>query len=162
MRHVGNAARSQSGTAALETMVVMSFLFTLIFGFVHICMFVVTKSMTNYAAFTASRALLVGGTPPLSAAAAMNLGARQVMSEIQWWGQGNAFADQARALMLVQTNQQGPRLAGGRRRRGVRVTYLVPFGFPVFRGGLGLVRAVGFAPTITTPHTNVREEGDNR
>ena len=30
----------------------MSFLFTLIFGFVHICMFVVTKSMTNYAAFT--------------------------------------------------------------------------------------------------------------
>ncbi len=61
MRHVGNAARSQAGTAALETMVVMSFLFTLIFGFVHICMFVVTKSMANYAAFTASRALLVGG-----------------------------------------------------------------------------------------------------
>jgi len=161
MRQARTARRGQAGTAALETMIVMSFLFTLIFGFVHICLFVVTKSMTNYAAFTASRALLVGGTAPLSAAAAMNLGARQVMSELQWWGQGNAYADQARALMLVQTNQQGPRLAGGRRRRGVRVTYLLPFGYPVFRGGLGLVRAVGFAPT-TTSHTSVPEEGDNR
>ena len=150
MRHPRNAARSQSGTAALETMIVMSFLFTLIFGFVHICMFVVTKSMTNYAAFTASRALLVGGS--------RDLAARQVMSEIQWW-EGGVFANQAR--LLIQTNQRGPRLAGGRRRRGVRVSYLLPFGYPVFRGGLGLVRVVGFAPT-TTPHTSVPEEGDNR
>ena len=46
----------QAGQAALETMIVMGFLFTLIFGFVHICMFVATKSLTNYAAFTAARA----------------------------------------------------------------------------------------------------------
>lgn len=142
--------RRDAGTAALETMVVMSFLFTLIFGFVHICMFVVTKSVTNYAAFTGARALLVGGN--------RDVAARQVMSEIQWWS-GGAFANQAR--VLVQSNQQGPRLAGGRRRRGVRVSYFVPFGYPVFRGGLGLVRAIGFAPTAT-PHTSVPEVGDNR
>ncbi len=145
--------RREAGTAALETMFVMTFLFTFIFGFVHICLFVVAKSVTNYAAFTASRALLVGGS--------RDLAARQVMSETQWWGQGNVYADQLRALLVIQTNQQGPRLAGGRRRRGVRVSYLMPFGYPVFRGGLGLVRVVGFAPT-TTPHTSVPEAGDNR
>ena len=58
-----------------------------------------------------------------------------------------------------QQNQNGPRLADGRRRRGVRATYLLPFGYPIFRsglGGLGLVRAIGFAP-VTTPHTGVPE-----
>ncbi len=38
-----STVRREAGTAALETMVVMSFLFTLIFGFIHICLFVVTK-----------------------------------------------------------------------------------------------------------------------
>ena len=128
----------------------MSFLFTLIFGFVHICMFVVTKSVTNYAAFTGARALMVGGN--------RDFAARQVMSEVQWWT-GGVLANQAR--VLVQSDQQGPRYARGVRRRGVRVSYFLPFGYPVFRGGLGLVRAIGFAPT-TTPHTSVPEEGDNR
>jgi hypothetical protein len=131
-------------------MIVMSFLLTLIFGFVHLCMFVVTKSVTNYAAFTASRAMLVGGSRELAA--------RQVMSEIQWWD-GGLVANMAR--VVIQQNQQGPRLADGRRRRGVRVTYFLPFGYPVFRGGLGVVRAIGFAP-VSTPHTSVPEEGDNR
>jgi hypothetical protein len=144
--------RRQAGTAALETMVVMSFLFTLIFGFVHICMFVVTKSMTNYAAFTASRALMVGGGSVMR-----DLAARQVMSEIQWW-EGGLFANMAR--LAVQENQQGPLHARNVRRRGVRVTYLVPFGYPLFHGSFLPIRAVGFAPT-TTPHTGVREEGDN-
>ncbi len=131
----------------------MSFLFTLIFGFVHICMFVVTKSMTNYAAFAASRALLVGGSREWAA--------RQVMSEIQLWPGGLA-ANMAR--VIVQERQNGPRLANGRRRRGVRVSYFVPAGFPIFRtglGGLGVVRAIGFAP-VTTPHTGVPEQGDQR
>ena len=150
MRRRRSAERRQAGTAALETMVVMSFLFTLIFGFVHICMFIVTKSVTNYAAFTGARALMVGGN--------RDLAARQVMSEVQWWA-GGVLANQAR--VLVQSNQQGPRYARGVRRRGVRVSYFLPFGYPVFRGGLGLVRAIGFAPT-TTPHTSVPEEGDNR
>lgn len=145
-----SAMQREAGTAALETMVVMTFLFTLIFGFVHICLFVVTKSVTNYAAFTASRALMVGGS--------RDMAARQVMSEVQWWG-GGMLANQAR--VLVQSNQQGPRLAGGRRRRGVRVTYFLPFGYPVFRGGLGLVRAIGFAPAAQ-PHTGVPEAGDNK
>ncbi len=134
-------------------MVVMSFLLTLIFGVVHLGTFVLTKSMTNYAAFTASRALLVGGSRELAA--------RQVMSEVQWWSGGIA-ANMAR--VVVQERQNGPRLADGRRRRGVRVTYLLPFGYPIFRsglGGLGLVRAIGFAP-VTTPHTGIPEEGDQR
>lgn len=150
MRQGRSAERRQAGTAALETMIVMSFLFTLIFGFVHICMFVVTKSVTNYAAFTGARALMVGGN--------RDFAARQVMSEVQWWT-GGVLANQAR--VLVQSDQQGPRYARGVRRRGVRVSYFLPFGYPVFRGGLGLVRAIGFAPT-TTPHTSVPEEGDNR
>lgn len=153
MKQKRTARRGQAGTAALETMIVMSFLFTLIFGFVHICLFVVTKSMTNYAAFTASRAMLVGG-----GRIQYELAARQVMSEIQWWGGGLA----ANMLRVgVQTNQQGPRHARGVRRRGVRVTYLLPFGYPLFRSRFVLVRAVGFAPT-TTPHTGVLEEGDNK
>ena len=64
-------------------------------------------------------------------------------------------------LLVVQTDQQGPRHARGVRRRGVRVTYLLPFGYPVFRNNILPVRAVGFAPT-TTPHTGVPEEGDNK
>lgn len=128
----------------------MSFLFTLIFGFVHICMFVVTKSMTNYAAFTTSRALLVGGNS--------GLGARQVMSEIQWWA-GGAFVNDAK--VTIQQNQLGPR-HGTKRRRGVRITYPLPFGYPIFRSGLGTVRAIGFAPTVEHPHTEIPEEGDNK
>jgi hypothetical protein len=131
-------------------MVVMSFLFTLIFGFVHICMFVVTKSMTNYAAFTGARAMLVGGS--------RDLAARQVMSEIQWWA-GGAFANTAR--ISIQANQLGPR-HGTKRRSGVRITYPLPFGYPIFRSGLGTVRAIGFAPTVKKSHTQVPEEGDNK
>ena len=128
----------------------MSFLFTLIFGFVHICMFVVTKSMTNYAAWTGARAMLVGENKDLAA--------RQVMSEIQWWS-GGALANSVR--IKVQANQLGPRLEGGKRRSGVRVTYPLPFGYPIFRSGLGSVRAVGFAPTVEHSHDEIAEEGDN-
>jgi hypothetical protein len=148
-----SAKKGQAGTAALETMVVMSFLFTLIFGFVHICMFVVTKSMTNYAAFTAARAFLVD-----SSTTNREGSARQVMSEIQWWSGGIA-GNMLR--VAVQSNKDGPRLVDGRRRRGIRVTYLLPFGYPIFRGGLGLVHAVGFAPTVEKSHSEVKEEGDN-
>lgn len=153
MRQRPGARRRQAGTAALETMIVMSFLFTLIFGFVHICMFVVTKSMTNYAAFTVSRVLLVDDSRTNR-----ELAGRQVMSEIQWWPGGLA-ANLAR--VAIQQNQLGPRHAGNRRRTGVRVSYFLPFGYPVFRGGLGVVRAIGFAP-VTTPHTSVPEVGDQR
>jgi Flp pilus assembly protein TadG len=149
MSRTVRARRHEAGTAALETMVVMSFLFTLIFGFVQICMFVMTRSMTNYAAFTASRAMMVGGN--------RDFAARQVMSEVQWWPGGIA-ANSLR--VLVQQNQLGPRLPNNQRRRGVRVTYLLPFGYPIFRG-LGPVRAVGFAPT-SPDHSEIREEGDNK
>jgi len=128
----------------------MSFLFTLIFGFVHICMFVVTKELTNYAAFTGARALLVGGN--------RDSAARQVMSEIQWWAGGAAVNN---AQVTIQENQLGPR-HGTKRRSGVRITYPLPFGYPIFREGLGMVRAIGFAPTVEHPHTEVPEEGDNK
>jgi hypothetical protein len=131
-------------------MVVMSFLFTLIFGFVHICMFVVTKSVTNYAAFTASRAWLVGGPPEFAA--------HQVMSEIQWWA-GGAIANGAK--VKIQQNQLGPR-HGSRRRNGIRITYPLPFGYPIFREGLGTVHAIGFAPTVEHQHSEISEEGDNK
>lgn len=140
----------EAGQAALETMIVMFFLFTLIFGFVHICMFAATKSFTNYAAFTAARADLVGGN--------RNTAAWQVMSEIQWWPGGWAAN---RARVVIQSGQWGPKYQGGRRRKGIRVTYALPFGYPVFRGGLGTVRAVGFSPSETA-HTSVPETGDNQ
>src|SRR5262245_13483073 len=127
----GKARRrpGESGTAALETMMVMSFLFIIIFGFVFLCLFVVTKSMTNYAAFAAARAAMVSDRR-----ADFELAARQVTSEVQWWP-GGAYAQR----VLIQKNQRGPRLARNVRRRGVRVTYLLPFGYPVFSGGgLGL------------------------
>lgn len=144
------ALRSQTGTAALETMVVMSFLFTLIFGFVHISMFVVTKELTNYAAFTASRALLVGGNSKLAA--------QQVLSEIQWWA-GGASANLSK--ISIQQNQLGPRY-GSKRRNGVKITYPLPFGYPIFRDGLGTVRAIGFAPTVEHHYDEIPEEGDNK
>jgi hypothetical protein len=143
-------ACSQTGTAALETMVVMSFLFTLIFGFVHLCMFAVTKSMTNYAAFTASRALLVGGSAGNAAS--------QVMSDMQWWA-GGAFVNDSK--VSVQEHQLGPHY-GSKQRSGVRIEYPLPFGYPIFRDGLGTVRAIGFAPTAEHPHTEIPEEGDNK
>ena len=150
MRRLRALRHGQAGTAALETMVVMVFLFTLIFGFVHICLFVVTKSVANYAAFTEARARMVGGTT--------NLAARQVMSEVQWWG-GGVAGNQVRTL--VQTGQRGPRLPGGRQRTGIRVSYFLPFGAPLFPSGLGLVRAIGFS-TAAAPHDGIPEQGDNK
>ena len=54
-----------------------------------------------------------------------------------------------------------PALVGGKRRRGVRVTYLLPFGYPIFRSGLGhgardWLRADGQELAY-----EVAEEGDN-
>lgn len=141
--------RRQAGQAALETMIVMGFLFTLIFGFVHICMFAATKSFANYAAFSAVRTNLVGGSGTDAA--------KMVMSEVQWWD-GGLNANMSR--VSVQSSQWGPRYKGGVRRRGIRVSYSLPFGYPVFRGGLGSVRAIGFAPSETA-HT-MTEEGDNK
>ena len=94
--------------------------------------------------------MLVGGS--------RDLASRQVMSEIQWWA-GGAMANTAR--ISVQPNQLGPR-HGSKRRIGVRIAYPLPFGYPIFRSGLGTVRAIGFAPTVKKSHTEVPEEGDNK
>ena len=151
MNRRGRAWLGQHGTAALETMVVMSFLFTLIFGFVHICLFVVTKSMANYAAFTEMRTSMVAGPDQVAA--------RQVMSEMQWWRPATPSPTRFGARC---SSSPASRAAPLRREAAEGGARLVS---PAVRlsdvlGGLGLVRVIGFAPA---PKGNdVTEEGDNQ
>ena len=61
--------RGRAGQAALEAMMMMAFMLLLVFGVMHMTMFIVTRYMVNYAAFAAARAAEVGNDPEDAAAA---------------------------------------------------------------------------------------------
>jgi len=144
----------------------MAFLFLMIFGFVHMTMFMATKSLANYAAFSAARTAM---TMTLEGLLTNNpqAAATEVIKNLQWW---DAEPDCGFSL-----GPGGPedkcvvrpwfRIAGGplnfKNRTGVEVRYRVPFGLPIFNdvqdGGIAVV---GFAPVELQP--SVPNEGDNR
>lgn len=135
----GRGRRVDAGQATTETMLMMSFLLLMIFGVVHMAMLMSTKAMVNYAAWTASRAAMVGGSHQLAAMA--------VMDNLRWT-----------TPPIVRETTKTIR---GRQRRGMEVTVFVRFGLPIFNAvPTPGVRVVGFAPLARQP--NIPERGDNR
>lgn len=141
--------RSSAGQAMTETMMVMSFLLLMVFGFVHFSMLTATKSLVNLSAFTAARAAMVHGFDSGDPASPSYLAAASVLDNLRWWSNPLKNLPQ---FPLQQTTL--------RDRDGILVTYRVPFGLPIFSsldpGGLPVE---GFAPLAIQP--DVAEEGDN-
>jgi hypothetical protein len=132
-----------------ETMIVMSFLLLMIFGFVHFAMLTATKSMVNLAAFSAARAAMVNGFNGSSVLSPNYIAAWAVLDNIRWWSNPLQNAPQ---LPLTRETV--------RDRDGVSVIYKVPFGLPIFNEvGSGGIPVEGFSPLVVQPE--IAEEGDN-
>lgn len=164
-RTYGGRARAR-GQALTETMVMMSFLTLIIFGFVHLCMMAATKSMVSYAAFAAARTVMVRGWQPPSLDIPLIgefsvtfedafkvqtgwLAAWQVLDNIRWWRNSS----RNRPDFPIGVAEVG-------NRRGLTVTYRVPFGMPIFNnvpnGGLAIT---AFSPYVI--QDDIKECGDN-
>ena len=154
------------GQAMTETMVMMSFLTLIIFGFVHLCMLAATKSMVSLAAFSAARAVMVRSSQAPNVDAGLigrcwinaedwpkvqtgYLAAWQVLDSVRWWSDSsNNTPDLPIGLANVGC------------RRGLTVTYRVPFGLPIFNGAnTDGLRVTAFSPYVI--QDDVPEEGDN-
>jgi hypothetical protein len=136
-----------------ETMIMMMFLFLMIFGFVHMCMLIATKHMVNYAAFAAARTAMVDGDRAGAASG--------VLDNLRWW---NAWVDCELGpstpvrKCAVETETRDIR---GKLREGVKATYRVPFGLPIFNAiPDGGIQVIGFAPLKV--QGDIQEHGDNR
>ncbi len=101
--------QGRRGQAMLESMLMMVFTLLLIFGFMHLTMFVVTRYVANYAAYAAARADMVGNSPAAAA--------RAVMANLNWYAWKGGEPD-------VTVSKSGGRF--------VVETY-VPFGLPIYR-----------------------------
>jgi hypothetical protein len=134
----------ERGQAATETMLMMFFLMLLVFGLVHMCMLLTTKSFVNYAAFSVARTHLIGGDRQLAA--------DEAMRPLDWWN-----GDEWRNRKIVEPAQQWDKWL--RERDGFIVRYHVPFGIPFQDVPPEGVAITGFAPAIAQPH--IEEKGDN-
>jgi len=134
-RHAG-----RRGQAALEAMMMMAFMLLLVFGLMHVTMFIVTRYMVNYAAFAAARAAEVGNDPEDAAEA--------VLANINWWAGQN---DQM-PVEVYQENRDG--------WSGYTVETRVPFGLPIYEyvEPEGMLIS-GFAPVSI--QSNAPSGGDN-
>lgn len=132
--------RGRSGQAALEAMMMMAFMLLLVFGVMHMTMFIVTRYMVNYAAFAAARAAEVGNDPEDAAAA--------VLANINWW----AGENDEMPVSVFLDNRDG--------WSGYTVETRVPFGLPIYEyiEPQGM-KIAGFAPVSI--QGNAPSGGDN-
>lgn len=134
------------GQAMTETMVVMSFLTLIIFGFVHMCMLAATKSVVSLAAFSAARTVMVRGSemlPDSSPYIQAQLGwtaAWQVIDNLRWWSD----EDRNRPDLPIG-------IPFGQSREGLTVSYRVPFGFPIFSVPDEGLKVTAFSPFVIQP-----------
>lgn len=138
------------GQAMTETMIVMSFLLLMVFGFVHFAMLTATKSIVNLAAFSAARAAMVNGFDSGSPLAPSYVAAASVIDNLRWWG-NNPALNRPEFPLSRQTLHD---------RDGVLVTFKVPFGMPIFNEvPSGGIPVEGFSPLVIQPE--IPERGDN-
>lgn len=118
----------------------MVFMLLLVFGLMHVTMFIVTRYMVNYAAFAAARAAEVGNDPKDAAAA--------VLANINWWADQN----DEMPVQVYQENRDG--------WSGYTVETRVPFGLPIYEyvEPEGMLIS-GFAPVSI--QANAPSGGDN-
>ena len=93
--------RHQAGQATTETLLTMSFLFLMLFGFVHLSMFAATKYLVNLAAFSAARTAMVAGNEQQAADG--------VLDNLRWWRDPSAARPrlERRELSLRGRNRRG-------------------------------------------------------
>jgi hypothetical protein len=100
------------GQATTETLMMMSFLLLLIFGFIQLSLLMATKYMVNYSAFAAARARMVG-----AGAIRQRVAAFGVMDNLRWRDNPN---------LNTPIVTPAVRLIRGRLRSGVTSRYSVP------------------------------------
>ncbi len=136
--------RKADGQALTETMVMMSFVSFIIFGFMHLCLLEVTKSVVSLAAFSDVLRVQTGWPA-----------AWQVLDGLRW------SPDDGRnrpdfPLSIARLNN----------RVGLTVTYRVPFGPSILGAPIDAVRVTAFAPYIVQhksgdPTQDIEDSGDN-
>lgn len=147
----------------VETMVMMSFLLFIIFGFMQLCLLCATKSMVNLAAFSAARTILVRALESRPGGGFNeHVGwpaAWQVLDTMHWWNEENRNAPDWPLSLTFSGN--GP----GQMSGALGVTYRVPLGLPLLNGsnagggssdGLPVITVL---PLLLPP--NIPEVGDN-
>ena len=156
--------RSARGQALVETMVMMSFILLLIFGFVQMTMLMATKYVTNYAAFAAARTAMVSDPIDILTDQA-STAATEVIQNLNWWPSPVVCTTLTLAAAKCGVAHSG-RLAGDflgiptTLRTGLEVRYRVPFGLPIFNAvPAGGLQVIGFAPVALQP--SVENTGDN-
>ena len=154
--------RSARGQALVETMVMMSFILLLIFGFVQMTMLMATKYVTNYAAFAAARTATVSD-PFVFVTAKVGTAATEVIQNLNWWPSpvectplGNGKCEVGPAHREAGDFEGIPT----KLRLGLEVRYRVPFGLPIFNAvPAGGLEVIGFAPVAL--QLSVENTGDN-
>jgi TadE-like protein len=164
--------RSARGQALTETMLTMSLVILIVFGFVQLCLLEATKSMVSLAAFSAARAVMVLGREsapldnepdPAASSEFADLpkvqtgwaAAWQVLDGLRWWRESSRNRPDF-PLGIARRNA----------RLGLTVTYTVPFGPPVFNASPDGLRVTAFSPYIIqhqagAPDQDVQDHGDN-
>jgi Flp pilus assembly protein TadG len=124
----------ERGQSTTETLLMMMFLMLLIFGVVHLSMLATTKYLVNFAAFSGARTAMIGGSA--------QAGAESALLYLRW--------------SKPAAHDNSSKTIRGKTRRGVSVSYFVPFaGF----FDPQVPSLTGFAPYTKQP--NIPEEGDN-
>ena len=126
----------QRGQSTIETMIMITFLSVMIFGFIHFAFLATTKYMVSFAAFSVARTAMVGGD------AGQRLQAVLVaMQYLNWPGSVPLYT--------------GPQRVARSTREGFVVNYLAPVRPP----GVFAFFIRGFAPFVLQP--DIAERGDN-
>lgn len=142
------AAHGTRGQATVETLVTLGFLLFLMLALVHLSLLASAKSLTNLAAFSAGRTMMVRG----ETCAALSWGgawsfvaAETVLDALRW-------SDWSLARVAVEY----PKCGVFEKRRGIFVIFNTPFGQPFFQTG---VPVTAFSPVAMQP--GIPEVGDN-
>ncbi len=164
--------RKADGQALTETMVMMSFVSFIIFGFMHLCLLEVTKSVVSLAAFSAARAVMVLAeeASPLDIASDESSPAEfaDVLRVQTGWPAAWQVLDGLRWSPDDGRNRPDFPLSIARlnNRVGLTVTYRVPFGPSILGAPIDAVRVTAFAPYIVQhksgdPTQDIEDSGDN-
>jgi hypothetical protein len=127
----------QGGQSTIETMIMITFLSVMIFGFIHFGFLATTKYMASFAAFSVARTAMVGGNA------------------------GEQFQAAFVAMQYLSFGPlpipTGPQSVARSTRPGYVVNYFVPEPFRI--PGVFSLFIRGFAPFVRQP--DIAETGDN-
>jgi hypothetical protein len=167
-RHPGDAG----GQALTDTIVMMSFVSFIIFGFMHLCLLEATKSMVSLAAFSAARAVMVLSeeASPLDIAPIESLPSEfaDVLKVQTGWPAAWQVLDGLRWSHDDGGNRPDFPLGIARlnNRVGLMVTYRVPFGPSILNAPIDGLRVTAISPYVAQHkagdrNQDIEDGGDN-